>query len=225
MITVVHGTDQDSSYRRLSQLISSYKEYRVAQLDYASKEEDINQEIFAKSLFEDKKIIVTKNLLIKDKKIIDILSFAPKDLTIICWEQDQLPQATLTKVAKFAKIENFKQPPALFYFLDNLSPGQKQIVHDLFKLDSESTLWNIQHRFLLLILAKLKMDLTLVSKITKRNLQNWQWDKIKFQAQKFQLEALVAIYKASLRIDYLIKSGQTNLSPNLLAQVMLLKYL
>lgn len=226
MITVLHGTDVDSSYKRLSKRLSSDTDHVVTQFDHTSKLEDINQAFFSESLFGDKKIILLKNLLTKDKKLLELLSTSPKDLQIICWEQDQLPLATVTKLAKFAKVENFKLPPTLFYFLDNLSPGQKKIVYDLSKLEGEaSALWNIQNRFLLLTLAKLKIEQSTASKITKRSLQTWQWDKIKSQAQKFQLETLIAICRASLRIDFLIKSGQTNLSPNLLAQIMLLKYL
>lgn len=226
MITILHGTDQESSYKRLSQLIDSYHDHQLSQFDQHSQKDEITMAIFGTNLIDDKRLIVFKNLLARDKQIITSLEKCPKELPIICWGSNQLSKALVTKLSKIAKVENFKLPPSLFYFLDNLTPGRKQTISDLYKINEDSSiLWNVQNRFLLLILAKLKINLTLASKMTKRNLADWQWSKIKSQAEKFNLDLLIAVFNASLKIDFLIKSGRTNLEANTLLSVMLLKYL
>lgn len=226
MIVIIQGTDSDSSYKKFSQLLSSYKDHRTIQFDHYTSKEDLNQAFISQDLFDDKKVIVLKNLLKKDKNIISILENAPKELAVICWESDDLTPSIVAKLSKFAKVENFKLPATIFYFLDNIAPGEKKVIGELNKLGEETSLtWNIQNRFLLLTLAKLKIDMSLAGKIVKRPLADWQWSKIARQAEKFTLEQLKSIYHASLKIDYLIKSGQTSLPPTTLLSVMLLKYL
>lgn len=225
MITILHGSDADASYKRLASLVDFRKSSRVVQLDAHTTKEELQREILEKNLFEDKKVIVINNLLTKEKDLIRILETAEKEQDIICYQNDQLPNALVTKLAKFAKVENFKLSSKSFYFLDSLSPGN-QMTNEFSKLPEEpTTLWNIQQRFLLLALAKLNIDQTQASKIIKRNLAPWQWDKINSQANKFSAGTIFAIFTSSLKIDYLIKSGQTNLSANLLTKIMLTKYL
>lgn len=226
MITILHGQDQDSSYNRLGQIISSFKTHKLFQFDSGSQKDELQNAINSQDLFDDKKLIVIKNLLRKDKNVTSLLESAPKELEIICWEGDQLTPATAAKLAKFAKIEVFKLPSTLFYFLDSIAPGAKKIVANLHKIGEDSSLlWNIQNRFLLLSLAKLKLDAEFASKVAGRNLAPWQWQNIKSQAEKFDAKTLALLYKATLRIDYLTKSGKTNLPTNTMLSVMLLKYL
>ena len=225
MIIILHGADVDASYKRLSELISLHKNYRLVNLDKNTTKDELQREILEKNLFEESKLIILKNLLTKEKDLVKILEKAQKDQEIICYQNDQIQSPLLTKLTKFAKVENYKIPSKLFYFLDSISPGRK-ITNELSALPEDHTiLWNIQQRFLLLALVKLKIDAELASKIIKRNLAPWQWDKIKSQANKFTKETIFAIYSASLKIDYLIKSGKTNLAANFLAKIMLTKYL
>ncbi|MDP2633113.1 MAG: hypothetical protein Q8P25_05340 [Candidatus Curtissbacteria bacterium] len=226
MIFVIHGTDTDSSYKRFSQLLSSYSNYTQVSFDKHSQKDDLTNAFLSQDLFSTKKVIVIKNTLIVDKSLISLLEKAPRDLEVIIWENDELTGSVVTKISKIAKVENFKLPAKLFYFLDSIAPKKKEIIAQLNKLDDEASLiWNIQNRFLLLTLAKLRVDVSLAGKITKRNLADWQWSKIRQQAEKFTLLQLKSICNASLKIDYLIKSGQTDLSPTILLSVMFLKYL
>lgn len=226
MITVLHGTDSDASYKRFSNLLTSYKDLRIIQLDKESSEDDLSQAFLSQDLFDNKKIIVIKNLIKKTKSILTLLDEAPKDLEVILWESDELTPGTVAKLAKVAKVENFKLPAKIFYLLDHIAPEQKKIIAELNNLgDENSLIWNIQYRLFLLTLAKLKVDVDLAGKISKRFLADWQWSKIRQQAEKFTLPQIRSIFHASLRIDYLIKSGQTNLSPSTLLTVMFLKYL
>ena len=225
MITILHGNDIEASYKKLSELIGTYKNHRLVQFDQHSKKDEIHSAIFGQSLLDEEKLVVLKNLLLKDKDIIKILENSPEP-PIICWESSELPQSYVAKLSTFAKVENFKLPSNLFYFLDSIYPGSKKALIEITKLkDEENLLWNIQNRFMLLNLAKIKLDLGTVSKISKRNLAPWQWDKLKSQANQFSQTSLNTIFNASLKIDYLIKSGKTNLPQNALIKIMLLKYL
>lgn len=226
MIFVIHGTDTDSSYKRFSQLLSSYSNYTQVQFDQHSQKDDLTNVFLSQDLFSTKKVIVIKNTLKVDKSLISLLEKAPQDLEVIIWENDELTGSAATKLSKIAKVENFKLPAIIFHFLDSIAPKQKEIIAQLSKFADESSLiWNIQNRFLLLTLAKLRVDASLAGKITKRNLADWQWSKLRQQAEKFTLPQLRSICYASLKIDYLIKSGQTDLSPSTLLSVMFLKYL
>ena len=226
MITVLHGTDTISSYNRLSQVLALYKAYRKTYFDKETSEEELNMAFMSRDLFDDKKVIVIKNLLKQNKNLPNHLETAPDGLEIVLWESDELTPKIISKLSRISKIENFKLPAKIFYFLDSLAPGKSKLISELKKLgDEPSLVWNLQNRLLLLILAKLNIGSTPAGKITRRSLAPWQWSKICSQAEKFTINELKSIYNASLKIDYLIKSGQTSLSPTTLLSVMLIKYL
>ncbi len=226
MIFILHGTDSQSSYKKLQNLLSTFRNRDKTQFDSQTTEEEINLAFLNRDLFENTKTIVLKNALVKNKNLPRILENAPKDFTVICWEDRELSKTLVSKLAKIARIENFKLPARIFQFLDSISPGYKKIIKDLLNLGQDpSLIYNLQHRFLVLSLAKLKVDLSLVSKITAKNIADWQWTKIRNQSRKFELESLIKIYNATLKIDYLIKNGQTTLPPSSLLVAMLLKYL
>lgn len=226
MIIVLHGDDTAASRQRLAQLLADFKDYLKVYLPQKAGENELEEAIFAQDLTNPKKLTVAENYLTGTPKIpTKILQAVPEDLVCIFWEKTTLPPLKVSSLTKIAHTELFKHKTPLFTFLDSLAPRSKAPIILLAQLKSESLLWQLQNRTLLLILSKLNTGAKSAVKITGRNILDWQWDKIKYQASKFSLEGLLAFYGATLRIDLFIKSGKTNLPESTLIHVMLLKYL
>lgn len=226
MIYILHGEDTRSSYKRLAQILDDHKDFRKIRLEANVEPDKITQEIFAVNLFDNKRIIVIENFLASKKFSEKLFNNIPIQTPIIFWEHKTITKSQLSKLPKDTKIEEFKPPTILFSFLDNITPGKKNYLSQLPQLEDEpSLLWNLQQRFLLLILAKLGISLDSAIKITKRNVFDWQWQKIRQQARSFSPQILKSIYNGLLKIDYMIKQGETNLEPSTLLSVLFIKYL
>src|SRR3972149_3778293 len=88
----------------------------------------------------------------------------------------------LAPLKKLPRVEYFKQSTEIFPFLDSLYPGSKSVLPYLASVgNADGMLWQIQNRFLLLIVSKLGMGLDSAQTITKRTILDWQWGKIKNQ--------------------------------------------
>lgn len=226
MIIVLHGDDTAASRQRLTRLLADFKDYLKVYISPKADENELEEAIFAQDLTNPKKLTVAENYLTTAPKILTkILQKVPEELVCIFWEKTTLPPKKVSSLTKIAKTELFKLKTPLFTFLDSLAPKSKAPIILLAQLKSESLLWQLQNRILLLILSKLKTGADSAVKITGRNIFDWQWDKIKYQAAKFNLEGLLALYGATLRVDLLIKSGKTDLPENTLIHMLLLKYL
>ena|SRR3989344_2496515 len=226
MIIVLHGKDSDASYARLAKLLESYNDYPKIRLDAKAQDAQIIQEVFTSSLFESKKLIVVENFLAPLKKLPKYLEKIPTEVILIFWEGTDLTPAKIKGLQKLARVEYFKQSTEIFPFLDSLYPGSKSVLPYLASVgNADGMLWQIQNRFLLLIVSKLGMGLDSAQTITKRTILDWQWGKIKNQTARFDLKTLRALLAGALKIDFMIKSGKTELSPNTLLSMLFLKYL
>ena len=224
MIHVLHGEDQEASYRRLTSLLKTFPNYKKIQL-LPQNSTDFNISVISQDLFEERKIIICENFL-KEKKIKpQTLKDVPASLPVIFWEKSQLRADTVKKLPPKTIVEIFKPPPILYNFLDTLEPGSRNAMRILPKLESYGLLWNFSNRILLLILAKDNLNRKETSKIAGRELFDWQWDKIQRQAQKFPPETLYSLFSGSLKIDYMIKTGATQMQENFLLSMLLSKYL
>lgn len=226
MIFVLHGDDIDSSYQRLRQIIGNYPEHIVARLDSPFTKEQLIQNIFGQYLFEDR-IIIFENYFTFQKKIeTDFLDNIAAGQIIIFHETSQLPNTKIVKFPKQWHVENFKVKQQIFTLLDNFLPNSKILLSLLVKIDSDNGLiWQLQHRFFLMILAKLGTSLDKAAAISREKIADWQWNKISSQARKFDMRILLKINSAILKIDYLAKSGQTDLNQRTLITFIILKYL
>lgn len=228
MIYILHGEDISGSYNRLSQILTDFPNHQKCRLTDKATLEDLYLAIFTQDLLDSPKIIICENFFQSKKIEIDFLKKIPKDLTVVFWEQKELPKTETIKIGKLAIIENFKPQPKTFLFLDSLSPQAQKSLAGLAKFtnsDDSTLLWHLTNRFLLLILAKLGSSLPQAQTISGRNLLDWQWAKIKNQAKLFQLQSLCSLYTGALKIDTMIKTGASNLKSNSLISVLFLKYL
>ncbi len=226
MIYFIHGSDIQTSYLRLQELITSFKDYRKVSI-FKENIDMLYQTLFSQDLFETNKLVVVENLL-SDKKINtkDLKSLSPK-IMVIFWEDQEISASRLKDFLNIAKIENFKLPQTLFYFLDSISPNSKNTLINMTKLekDQKGLSWHLENRLFQLILAKLNLTQTEASQILGKTIAPWQWQKITSQARIFELEKLKTLFSAVLKIETLVKTGVSSLTESTLISLMFVKYL
>lgn len=227
MIYILHGDDSGASYQRLTELLEKTEVSSKIKLEAKATVEQLYQHILGTSLVSEAKVIIVENYFSKTLKIpTELLEIVPEDQIIIFWEQKEVAKGKLSKVAKFARVELFRPKSRIFELLDNLGPGRIEPLLVLHALEGEqSLLWQLEYRFLLLLLAKKNLELEQVKKIVQRNIFDWQWQKILTQSARFTDANLLTIFTSTLTIDYLIKKGKTNLDEGTLISMMFLKYL
>ncbi|MBI2327458.1 hypothetical protein HYU92_04005 [Candidatus Curtissbacteria bacterium] len=227
MLYVLHGEDTNSAYQRLTQILAGFPRHQKIKLTEKNSEEDFYLSVFSQDLISAEKIIICENLISGKKIKTDVFAKITSDQTVIFWEHSQVPASLLVKLKKYASIENFKPQPQIFRFLDSLSNDAKKALEQLSFLGSKETnlIYHLTSRILLLILAKLSFNLEISRKVSGKNIADWQWEKYRLQAQRFNLKTLINLYNGALKIDSLIKTGATNLNGQTLISVLLLKYL
>lgn len=225
MIYLLHGSDWESSYKRLTQILAGFKNHKITHLDRTTAQSDLDQKLTETSLFEQKEIIILENLLWADSQLPQTLKNTPEEKIIIIWEKQEIKPDLAKKLPKKTLIELYNIKTRLFEFLDSLVPGSKAAKLLVKKLEQESFLWHLQHRILLLLLAKSGLTQEEAAVATQKNILSWQWTKICDQCAYFSISNLLDFYRGALKVDYLIKTGKTNLSPSTLSSVLLLKYL
>ncbi len=226
MIYFIHGSDIQASYLRLQELITSFKDYRKVSI-FKENIDMLYQTLFSQDLFETNKLVVVENLL-SDKKINtkDLKSLSQKTM-VIFWEDQEISASRLKDFLNIAKIENYKLPQTLFYFLDSISPNSKNTLINMAKLekDQKGLSWHLENRLFQLILAKLNLTQTEASQIIGKTIAPWQWQKITSQARIFELGKLKTLFSAVLKIETLVKTGVSSLTESTLISLMFVKYL
>lgn len=226
MIQVLHGDDLSSSYSRLAQILAQYPNHKKVRFTEKSQVDLFVEELFAQDIFNIPKIIICENYItvgaVKEK----ILAEIPQNVPIIFWEHKQLTPAQITKIKNFTKIELFKVKSIIFYFLDSISPSATKSLKSLFKIkQEENLLWHLTNRFMLLTLIIQNFTKINIEAFLNKKIADWQWQKLKVQSKLFDKDTVNAIFSGLIKIDYLIKSGQTALSEINLINILFLKYL
>ncbi len=222
MIYILHGSDSNASYSKLNSITSTRPAWQKI---YTKTEDELIENLFTDDLISSDKIIIAEFLPdLKKINTVDLSSIA-KNRILIIWEKQEITASKLKPFQKLAQIENFKLPTALFTFLDSISPNHLSYLKTLKKLDDEQVPlnWHIANRLTQLILAKLSYTQTDASEILGKNIAPWQWQKIKNQAQNFALHQLKNLSTSTLRIDYLTKSGKTQIPQQVLLTLMFTK--
>lgn len=228
MIYILHGDDVFASYSKLQNILKSYPEFEKIRLSAdKNSQEDYYLSVFAKDLLSEKKVIILENFLTAKKISFGQMQKIPKDIHVLFWEKSAINTATFKKSPSLA-IEEFKPAPTLFYFLDSISNNPKRSIDFLNKLGSSSQtglIWHLTARILLLILVKLNVGKDMASRVSGRQIADWQWQRLSIQAKMLSVTTLFKLYDALLKLDFMIKSGTSNLDENTLISLLLLKYL
>ncbi len=222
MITIVHGEDTLSSYKRLSELVEQYKAKNIdvsikdaGELDVAT----LRQETGSTDLFGTSNCLVIKNLLSGTKsKIKENLIETLKKMTeveIVLYEAKKLTDTALKSFSR-AKVEAFNINPVIFKFLDILRPGNTRVIllgwNRLLELghEPEYVFSMVARQIRLLIQAKSGASYLKLSPYPKK--------LITAQANYFTLNHLLDLHHHLYETDKRIKTG---LSPLPLDQLLL----
>src|SRR3989338_6091914 len=228
MIYILHGNDTLASYNRLQLLLNNFQDFEKIKLDEKSEKDEYVMALFGQDLIEENKVIICANFLSAKKVIKKDIANIPEAKPVIFWEKEKINSKFLTNIKAKILIEEFKTPAKIFYFLDSLSHKSKQLMTKLKSLSDEETrslIWHLSNRVMLLLLAKLNTPIESVNMINGRPLQDWQWDRITKQAQSLDTKVLRKIFNGILKIDFLIKNGNTDLNEKTLISILFLKYI
>ena len=207
---IVHGEDTKKSYSFLSELTYGYKEKGFSVLSYDASELDITsleQKLIPLDLFGRQNLLVISQIFsgVKSKQkesLKKTLQFY-QDKPIILYEQKEITSASL-KAFSSSQIESFKIPPAIFKFLESLTPGSESSV----SLYSDLLSQGLEPEFVFAMIVR-QIRLLLKAKVAPQDIKIHPFAKKKllYQVQKFGLSQLVALHHSLYGIDKQIKLG------------------
>lgn len=228
MIYVLHGENTEDSVKYLKSLLSQYKDTPKVRLTDKDKLEIFLETVYAEDLFETNKLVVCQNWLATKKVKLNSLSKIPQNRTIIFLEETKLSPPQTAKSSNKVQIKEFKPASTIFWFLDSLSPDFVKSARYLPQIEADKNnflVWNLLMRVALLIAAKSGTGRENCAQFFKKNIQDWQWDRITRQADLFSLNKLIGFYRGLLRLDYATKNGISAMDEKSLVTILLLKYL
>ena len=228
MIHVLHGENTDDSERYLKSLLIKYKDIPKVQLTDKDRIELFQEAVYAEDLFETEKLVICRNWLSSKKIKLNSLSKIPQNRTVIFLEDTKLAVGQNVKRPSDWQIKEFKLQSTIFWFLDSLSPDFSKSARYLPQIEADKNnflVWNLLMRVALLTAAKSGIGRENCTQFFKKNIQDWQWDKITKQADLFSLDKLIGLYRGLLRLDYATKNGTSAMDEKSLVTILLLKYL
>ena len=228
MIHVLHGENTDDSERYLKSLLINYKDIPKVQLTDKDRIELFQEAVYAEDLFETEKLVICRNWLSSKKIKLNSLSKIPQNRTVIFLEDTKVTVGQNVKHPSDWQIKEFKLQSTIFWFLDSLSPDFSKSARYLPQIEADKNnflVWNLLMRVALLTAAKSGIGRENCTQFFKKNIQDWQWDKITKQADLFSLDKLIGLYRGLLRLDYATKNGTSAMDEKSLVAILLLKYL
>ena len=212
---IIHGEDTASSYKRLSEIIDSFKNSQVEVVVYEVTELNpttLRQESESTNLFGNSKCLVIKNLLtgnkVKQKDVyLEILS-QTQNTEIVLFETKKVSDTALKPFAK-AKIESFNINPVIFKFLDLLRPGNTKTL-----LTGWNRLLVLNHEpeyIFAMLVRQVRLLIQAKSGPSYLKLSPYPKKLITAQAASFDLSHLLDLHQALYEIDKKIKTGSSSL--------------
>jgi len=167
-----------------------------------------------KSLFGNEQTILIEEFFTKNKtnsielkKIVDYVN-ANKDSQVIFWEPIELSK-TAQALLKNATVKNFSFPKVLFTFLDNVKPGNFEVLIRLFHDLKQSM--EIELIFFMLV-RQFRLMLSQIENGEKideaKRMAPWQLSKLQKQTRLFGDEKLKILYQKLFELDLGLKTGK-----------------
>ena len=237
MITIIHGDDILESRKFFQELKLKQKNFVLFSGGKITIT-DLVQNIKGSGLFGDTKSLFIEDLLSKLKKTEkatkEMLNFIAENVensNFVLWESKEILKRDLS-LFKNAVVKLFKLPKKIFLFLDNLKPQNSKNLLSLFHqtLDSgvkeELILFMIQRQFrILLSLCDLDPSAdregSQIDEVLR--LAPWQMEKLKRQAELFDMSGLIRVYKKLYEIEIAQKTGSSSLSLTQNIDILLLE--
>jgi len=213
MILIIHGNDVASSRNYYFEEKNKLTNPVFINGDGITYDQ-IFQALENNTFFEEKKEVVIENFFGRNKantnefkKIVDYLD-SNKTPHVIFWENDEISKTALASF-KNVTIKLFSYPQTMFTFLDNIKPGNSQILIKLFhELSStmapELIFFMITRQFR--ILLNQTDDLKQIDEA--KRMAPWQLSKFKKQASYFDNKKLLSAYNKLFEIETGQKVGK-----------------
>lgn len=223
---ILHGEDLVTSRNQLVESLVQAKLAKSEIIQLNGKKcslTEIKQALESQSLFQQQKLIIIQNFFSRPdskqkKQITDYLAKTfqeshPSQPQLIIWEGKTITPAQLKKFPSNT-IQEFKIPSIIFQFLDQLAPRNSKtnlkLLHQVLNTQPPEMIFGmIIKRLRYLIVSHSQKNSTLQN---FKELRAWQIKRIQNQTKKFTLTQLKTLQTQFLNIDYLIKTGQTNLT-------------
>lgn len=208
MLYVLHGDDISASRKFYSDLTEGFQ---VTVLDGKTLSvKDLEEKMASTSLFEEKKAVVVENLLSKNAKKKDFVSFfnaSNSQTLLILWEDKKLSKTSYGSLKK-GTVKDFLLPQNYFQFLDSYAPGNGKrlfvMYHELLKTTSEELIfYSLLKRIRLLVVLSNGSTVSDLSKMAP-----WQVGKLQNQLRLWKKDTLFFFYKKLQETEIKMKSGK-----------------
>lgn len=218
MLTIICGEDHVAAREYFKNLKDKYREKHIEiRLISSSEVEEMKKWLLdSPSLFFEKKVFFTENLTkaLKRKKnpgtLLDLANIAKNnDVELYVWEDGLSARiintnVSMAKLAKIARIKEFKPKENIFQLLDACFPSNKQKFIALLR----DLLHNTNQEFIFMMLARHVRNLILAKEnALSAKLPFWQKNKISSQAKFWQKEKLMIFYESLFRIERRAKTS------------------
>lgn len=223
---IIHGEDIVSSYKKLTEVIESFKKNQIEVVIKEAQELDptaLRQESSSANLFGISKCLVIKNLLTgskaKSKDVLIKIISQIVDTEVVLFENKKLTE-TLLKTFPKAKVEAYNINPVIFKFMDLLRPGNTRNIltgwNRLLELDHEP-----EYVFAMLV-RQIRLLIQAKSGPSYLKMKPYPKKLITDQAVKYDLGHLLDLHRSLYEIDKKVKTGTSPLSiDQLLVQFLL----
>lgn len=213
MLIVICGEDTVAAFNYYSELKNKYKKdgYEVFDIEPSEIENILLWMNESVMLFANKKAFFTRNLNKKiskkqNLKINKIIEEIINNKNIELFDYEEEISSYYLKFSKKVTIKEFKLNENIFKLQESILPGNlKNFIHIL------NTLTQTQDEFFIFnMLTKHLRELILIKteKIDKK-IAPWKLSKLRYQAEKWELDKLLSFYDGLYKIDLQQKTSST----------------
>ena len=220
MITIIHGDDIASSRNYFQEEKQKQKD-RVSFHASNITISDLAQNIQGSGLFSSKETIFVEDFLSRLKKtnkdakeMMDFIIKNHNTANIFLYEAKEITKRDLF-VFRDAVVKIFKLPQNIFIFLDNIKPGNPNLISLFHKtlekrVKVELVFFMIQRQVRILLALSDDNSEKSIDEITR--LAPWQKGKLIRQERLFSEDQLKRIYNSLYKIELGLKTGKLNLT-------------
>jgi DNA polymerase III delta subunit len=216
MIILLHGDNTISSRTELTNLLKQYhdqgkdiEKLNGDQLDLIVLQHSVE----TANLFSPK-VTVIENIFSqrvskeKNSLITYLGSLDVNQTEMVIWEKKEVSKTWLKKAAANWVVKKYPLPSLIFNLTDSLAPNNQPRLLQLYHQCRAS----LADELVFFMLCRRLREMLLVSLGEKIINAPWEVAKITRQAKNFTTNQLLNSYQQLLKIDYSIKTGQTDLS-------------
>jgi DNA polymerase III delta subunit len=207
MIYLLHGDDISASRNFLTGLTEGFQTTVLDGKNLTIRE--LEENMASQTLFADKKAVVVENLLSKNAKKKDFISFLNlqrDSILLILWEDKKIIKTAYSNLQNVT-VKEFSLPFIYFEFLDSFAPHQVTKLYQMYHLlllttDATQIFYSLLKRLRALLIIQANANSMETDKMSP-----WQVGKLKQQVRLWPKEKLVNFYEKLQDTEIKLKSG------------------